>query len=88
MNPKRVEDSKDPLIVGAFAALGRAARRARKDAIRTGTDLVVLINGRIVHLHPSDLQDAEQADENETVSHSPRGSNAGRKSPAIIESEG
>jgi hypothetical protein len=40
--------SHDPDIVGALAALRRAARRARRLAIETGPPLIVMRRGKIV----------------------------------------
>ena len=45
-----VHGSKDPDILGSFAALRRAARRAREIGRRTGTPVYVLKNGRIVDI--------------------------------------
>jgi hypothetical protein len=44
--------SKDPVIRGALPAMRRAARAARALAIKTGTPLYVLIDGRVVNLNP------------------------------------
>lgn len=41
MNPKPIEQAHDPILRGATAALKRAAERARIEAERTGTCLVV-----------------------------------------------
>lgn len=40
-----------------MAALRRAARRAREEAIRTGTCLVIVRDGKIVHVPPSEFQE-------------------------------
>jgi len=42
--------SKDPDIIGSFAALRRAARRALQIGLDTGTPVWVLKNGRMVDL--------------------------------------
>jgi hypothetical protein len=52
---KRLLDSDDPDIVGSYAALRRAARRALQIGLQTGTPVYVLDKGRIVDLtrrHP------------------------------------
>jgi hypothetical protein len=41
MNPKPIEQAYDPVLRGATAALKRAAKRARLEAERTGTCLIV-----------------------------------------------
>jgi hypothetical protein len=42
----------DPDIIGSFAALKRAARSARRLAIKTNTPLYVWQDGRVVNLNP------------------------------------
>jgi predicted ABC-type ATPase len=42
-----------PAIRGSFAAMQRAAQRAREIAKQTGTDLIVLRDGEIVRIKPS-----------------------------------
>ena len=42
----------DPDIIGSFAALKRAARRARRIAVETNTPLYVWKDGRVVNLNP------------------------------------
>jgi hypothetical protein len=44
--------SSDPDIQGSFAALKRAAKRAKQLAEATGTPLYVIKNGKIVNLNP------------------------------------
>jgi len=43
-----------PDIEGALAALKRAAQRAREEAIRTHTNLVVVRDGKLVIYSPAD----------------------------------
>ena len=45
---------RDPDFIGADAALKRAALRARKKALSTGTRIVVVRNGKVVEEHPID----------------------------------
>lgn len=42
--------SKDPDIIGSYAALRRAAKRALQIGLETGTPVYVLIDGKIVDL--------------------------------------
>ena len=51
----------DPDIASALAAMRRAALRARETARATGTKLVVVIDGELLHLDPDDprLDDGE-----------------------------
>jgi hypothetical protein len=44
------QDSK--YLPGALAAMKRAAKQAREDAIRAGTDVVVCIDGKVEFLDP------------------------------------
>ncbi len=41
MNPKPIEQAHDPVLRGATSALRRAAKRARLEAERTGTCLII-----------------------------------------------
>jgi hypothetical protein len=45
----------DPAIRGALAALERAAEDARRIAIQTGTELIVMRNGQICRLPPEEI---------------------------------
>ena len=51
--------STDPDIVGSWAALRRAARRALRLAQATNTPLYVMKNGRIVNLNHAARRRAE-----------------------------
>ena len=45
--------SKDPDILGSWAALCRAARAARQLAEQTGTPLYVWEDGKVVNINPA-----------------------------------
>ena len=60
MNPKSLEESNDPDWIGSFRALQRAARWVREEARRTNTDLVIVRDGKVVHVHPWELDDLEE----------------------------
>jgi len=45
----------DADMQAAPAALARAAQRAREIAIRTGTPLIVSVNGKVVEISPAEL---------------------------------
>ncbi len=47
---KEAMKSKDPDIIGSYAALRRAAKRALQIGLETGTPMYVLIDGKIVDL--------------------------------------
>lgn len=57
---KKLLDSKDPDILGAYAALRRAARRALQIGLETGTPVYVLEKGRIVDLTQRPRRKARQ----------------------------
>jgi hypothetical protein len=42
----------DPDLIGSFAALKRAARKARELSIATGTPFYIWKNGKVVDLNP------------------------------------
>jgi hypothetical protein len=50
MATKKLMGSKDPDIIGSYAALCRAAKRALQIGLDTGTPVYVLIDGKIVDL--------------------------------------
>jgi hypothetical protein len=47
----------DPVIRGALAALERAAQDARRIAIQTGRDLIVVRNGMLCQIPPDEIAD-------------------------------
>lgn len=55
MNPKSLDEARDRDLANALIALQRAARRAREIARRTDTRVVVMRDGRIEYLKPSEL---------------------------------
>ena len=52
---KDSRECSDPAIRGALAALQRAAEDARRIAIQTGTDLIIIRNGKIGRLSPEEI---------------------------------
>jgi hypothetical protein len=56
MNQKSIELAKDPDLAGSLVAIRRAAKRARQLAASTNTELVVLRDGKCVHIKPSGEQ--------------------------------
>ncbi|MBX3617237.1 hypothetical protein [Nitrosomonas sp.] len=53
MNQKSIKLAKDPDLAGSLVAIRRAAQRARQLAANTNTELVVLRDGKCVHIKPS-----------------------------------
>jgi hypothetical protein len=52
MNPKPIEQARNPLLAAALPALRRARQRAEAIALATNTALVTIVDGEIVRLHP------------------------------------
>jgi hypothetical protein len=53
---KNIEEAKDPDLRASFAAMKRAAEAARRMAIQTGTDLIVVKDGKITRIPAKDLR--------------------------------
>jgi hypothetical protein len=49
---KDIREARDPAMRGSLAALKRAAEEARRIAILTGTELILMRNGQICSLPP------------------------------------
>jgi hypothetical protein len=49
---KRIEKRLNDEAAGALAALKRARKRAEEIAARTGTDLIQVVDGKIVRVKP------------------------------------
>ena len=66
MKPHDISTARDPDMRASLAALRRAAQLARKTAIQTNTDLVVVREGRIVRISADSLR--KQEDERRNAS--------------------
>lgn len=53
MNPKPIEQARDPLFAKGLVALRRARKRAEEIAISTNTALVQLVDGKSVRVYPT-----------------------------------
>lgn len=62
MNPRDISTARDPDLRGSLAAMQRAARMARQIAIQTGTGIVVVRDGRIVHVPAEELRREAEAE--------------------------
>jgi len=60
MNPKPIEQARNPLLAGALPALRRARQRAEAIAIANNTALVTVVDGKIVRAHPKQIANGEQ----------------------------
>lgn len=57
MNTKDITEAKDPDLRASGAALLRAAELARKTAIQTGTDIVIVKQGQLIHVSAQSLRE-------------------------------
>ncbi len=57
MKPKDITEAKDPDLRASMAALQRAAESARKTAIQTGTDLIIVKDGKLTHVSAQTLRE-------------------------------
>jgi hypothetical protein len=55
MNPIDIRKSPDPDLAGSYAAMQRAARSAQDLAIKTNTSILVVVDGKNVHVPAADL---------------------------------
>jgi hypothetical protein len=55
MNGATLWKAKDPDLFNSLAAMRRAAHSAREQAVRTGTDVLVVRDGRLVRLTADEL---------------------------------
>ncbi len=53
---KDINEAKDPALRGSLAALVRASQQARQTAIQTGTDLIIVKDGKLVRISPEELR--------------------------------
>ncbi len=53
-----IQEAKDPNLPASVAAMNRAAEAARKIAIQTGTNLIVVKDGLLVRIPPEVLRNA------------------------------
>lgn len=56
MTQQELSKAKNPDLRGSLAALRRAAEMARKTAIQTETEIVVVKGGKLVHIPADELR--------------------------------
>lgn len=61
MNANDISNAKDPDLRASLGALRRAAQQARKTAIQTETDLVIVKDGRMQRISPKELRQQAEA---------------------------
>ena len=64
MKPRDISQARNPDLRASQAALRRAALLARKTAIDSGTDLIVVREGRTVRISADTLRSQAKADGN------------------------
>lgn len=69
MKSQDLTKAKDPTLRGSEQALKRAATLARRTAIQTGTALVIMEAGRLVHISAEDLRKQDPVDPSPQASH-------------------
>lgn len=62
MSKHDISETATPEVLAALEALRRAAQLARKVAIDTNTDLIVVRDGRTVHIPPAMLRREAEAE--------------------------
>ncbi len=60
MTMKSIQEAKDPDLRASIAAMNRAAETARKTAIQTGTDLIIVKNGKLIRISADSLREANR----------------------------
>ncbi len=61
MTTRDISTAKDPDLRASMAAMQRAAELARKTAIQTDTGIVIVRDGRIVHISAQELRQSQAA---------------------------
>ena len=59
MNTRDISEARDPDLRSSAVAIQRAALLARKVAIQTVTDLIVVQDGKLTRLSPEELETSE-----------------------------
>ncbi len=54
--PSDINTAKDEFLRVSMNALKRAAKMARETAIQTGTDLIIVEDGKLVRISPDELR--------------------------------
>ena len=58
MTMKNIQEAKDPDLRSSAAAMSRAAAAARKTAIQTGTNLIIMKDGKLTRIPAQTLRDS------------------------------
>ncbi|MBU0918267.1 hypothetical protein [Aquabacterium parvum] len=63
MNANDLSNAKDPDLRASLDALRRAAKQARKTAIQTDTNLVIVKDGQLKRISADELRQQAEADD-------------------------
>jgi len=63
MNANDISKAKDPDVQASLGALRRAAQQARKTAMQTETNLVIVKDGRLLRISADELRQRAQLKE-------------------------
>lgn len=63
MTMKNIQEAKDPDLRASAAAMSRAAAAARKTAIQTGTNLIIVKDGKLTSIPAQTLREAASTDD-------------------------
>lgn len=58
MTMKNIQEAKDPDLRASVAAMRRAAQAARRTAIQTDTDLIIVKDGQLIRISADELRKA------------------------------
>ncbi|MCT0229930.1 hypothetical protein KQ306_03510 [Synechococcus sp. CS-1324] len=67
MNDNDISNAKDPDLRASLGALRRAAQQARKTAIQTQTNLVIVKDGRMQRISADELRQQAKAEQKPQV---------------------
>ena len=65
MKPEDISQAKDPDIRAGLGTLKRAALLARKTAIQTDTDLIIVKDGQLTRISAKELRQRSESEEQE-----------------------
>ncbi len=63
MTMRDIQEAKDPDLRASAAAMSRAAKAARKTAIQTGTNLIIVKDGKLTRIPAQVLREAASIDD-------------------------
>jgi hypothetical protein len=61
MTMKNIQEAKDPDLRASAAAMNRAAKAARRTAIQTGTNLIIVKDGKLTRIPAQVLRESSRS---------------------------